>query len=254
MWRTCNFWAAVIFGIGSALYMVSALLHFDWKIPRSLDKLFWYGQIVDIMAALLFILDSLLYLRVWYLNSLQTGVSSKMFELSPLIRILAQIDWELWGGVLFLLGSFGYQLTSILSYLAPDKYLAYHVIDVFSSHTFILCSSFYLIGLWISKVTGDNYRVLFSKKLEDVDLSGWGDIFFWVGSLLYAMESWRCASLRNNFCHGTVVLAAGIFIVDSLLYIAAQGVGQDDADPPPKQWDITHTKPTLQSEERVPLI
>lgn len=100
-----NKWVAIVFFVGSALYLWQAFL------DAQLEDVTYY-QALDITASHVFLFDSILALRAWYVarcDDAGTSRERRVFTFNP-----RKLDWSGWGDFLFFAGSI---LDAAVSYM-----------------------------------------------------------------------------------------------------------------------------------------
>jgi len=207
-------WAVVgyyLFEAGSILYFAQSMLAFSSSVNSDLTSL-WLG----VIAGAIFVVESTMYMYGWFLGR------SLMANNSPFYK-----DWNFWGNTLFVIGSVGYQITSIFA-LLNSFFSATLELNFALAILFVVDSLCYLFAVFDGKHSRAPSQ---TKKIcsfsSPLDFYFQATIFFIFGSVVYV-----AAAVQDIFAVDSsqmYLLGAIIFLIDAPCYILSGYQLRDEA-------------------------
>jgi hypothetical protein len=167
---------------------------------------------VGFTAAMLFLIESLMYVYGWYIDR-QIHI-----ERGEMLARLGE-TWNFWGNVLFVMGSFGYVVSAAMV-LGNCCEAANMELNLYLAVLFVVDSIIYTIGV----CAGETSRVARPEGTiawfrSTFDYYSLATSFFFLGSVLYFVSALMTKLHRDP---KWVNLWAGIiFVIDSMLYVVS---------------------------------
>lgn len=153
---------------------------------------------------------------------------SKEDELEEEIIEENQINYDKIVAIIFFFGSLIYVYLAFLDFYNPESNF-YEPIDIFASHLFVIDSGIGLIGWNVNRMLTLNsararYLLTFDPYL--VDWSGYGDLSFFIGSIIDAIISYTEGyPLKTQYYLS--LYSDSLWLINSVLYTIGYCYGQD---------------------------
>jgi len=192
---------------GAVLYFFQAVLPF-YSFPQLLreEELGDLDAWIGVVAGGIFVLVSFVYLKAW-----QVGRKNKKRSLPN-----GKKGWDFLANILFLIGSVGYQLTSIAD-LGNVHIMEARALDLLLAVLFVFDSTFYLLALFENKPRKEPTKQKSSVDRSSLDFYLLGTLLFIFGSYIYLGAAIQdLCDIDSSFLY---LLGGLVFLLDAPLYI-----------------------------------